>query len=88
MMQYRITFNGTEGPITEHIDSERWSRCVDVAEQRGLYARLERRLITDRDILPLLEDPKGYMQIDNLVICPWEILAEAAFASQTEYVGS
>lgn len=79
-MQYRITVNGSQGEITDHIDNQRWEKICDVCEDRGLYAKLERRLITDKTILQMIEDKTGYMELDeNTVICPWDILAEADF---------
>ena len=78
--QYRITVNGSQGEILDHIPDERWSLICEVMEQRGQYAKLERRLITTHDILPLLVDPTGYIKLnDNVVVCPWQILAEADF---------
>lgn len=77
--QYRVTVNGSQGETVLHIP-ENWSQICDVSEARGWYSKLERRLVTDPGILPLLVDPTGYVQVDeNTVICPWEILAEADF---------
>ena len=77
--EYRIVFSGTHGATSQHIDSERWSKCCDVAEERGLSARLERRFVTDREILPSLCDATGWLILKDVVISPWEILAEADY---------
>ena len=76
--QYRVTVNNAVGNIQDKLPSEQWSCVFDVIEERGGYAKLERRLITDKSILDLLVDPAGYINLNNgQVVCPCEILAEA-----------
>ena len=80
--QYRLKVNAAESEIMESLPAEQWKKAVDAAEDRGLHATLERRLITSPDILKMLVNPAGYMRIGEIVICPWEVLAEA------DYIGS
>jgi hypothetical protein len=76
MYQYRITVNGTQAPITSEYPGAKWTITTDHCEDRGLPATLERRLITDLEILDMLIDTTGYMKLGNRVACPWEVLAE------------
>jgi hypothetical protein len=78
--QYRIRTQDTFGEISEVYPSEQWAWSISCAEDRGLYVALERRLITDKEILPMLTDKAGYMVIGDKVACPWEILAEGNYA--------
>ena len=73
--QYRITVNDQQH-ITDNYPGEQWERIAQVQEERGFNAKLERRLITDVSILPMLENAKGYLKLKGKVICPWEVLAE------------
>lgn len=76
MYQYRITYDAQIGKILDKLPSKQWGKVCQVCEHRGIIAYLERRLITDEDILPLLEDATGFIKLkDGRVICPWEILA-------------
>lgn len=82
MFQYRIIVNTVEGQILENIP-DCWSFICGIMEQRGQNARLERRLVTDKSILPLLTDTKGWVVLRDTVVSPWEILAEAEFGRET-----
>ena len=74
--QYRLTVNGATGSILDEYPKEQWSRIAEVIDSRGGIATFERRLITDHDILPMLTDPTGFIKLsDNVVVCPWEVLA-------------
>ena len=74
--QYRLKVNGATSPILDIYPGEQWTRICEVIDQRGGVATFESRLITDHDILPLLTDPTGYIKLnDNVVVCPWEIIA-------------
>lgn len=73
--QFRVTVHGTTGPIVDHIP-DNWSEIARYIENRGGTAALERRLITDKSILPMLADTTGYIVIGDIVICPWEVLAK------------
>jgi hypothetical protein len=74
--QYRLKVNGTIGPILDTFPGEKWTEICVVIDARGGTATLERRLITDHDILPMLADPTGFIKLkDNTVVCPWEVLA-------------
>ena len=77
--QYRITVNGSVSPITDNLPETQWAKVCETSEQRGYYAKLERRLICDKSILQMLADPTGYIELDDCVVCPWDILAEADF---------
>lgn len=72
--QYRITVNESQGPIVDKCPSEQWAKIAERWDFRGgIRALLERRLITDTDILPLLGGkPDGYIVLGEMVICPWE----------------
>lgn len=74
--QYRITLNDNQYPITDEHPGDQWSIIAANQEERGYHAILERRLITDESILPMLENPAGYLNLKGKVICPWEIRAE------------
>jgi len=75
--QYRITLNNTQSPITDDYPGDQWSKIAEHQEERGYHAILERRLITDESILPLLINTKGYLKLkNNIVLCPFEIMAE------------
>lgn len=76
MYQYRITIDGNRGSIADMYPGNEWSYMADIIEERGINATLERRLITDKTILDLIEDTTGYITIKDLVICPWETIAE------------
>ena len=81
MYQYRITVQSAQGPITEHYDASKWSIICETCEERGLYAKLERRLVVDGEILLMVSDPTGYIRLNSgSVVCPWEILAAADYA--------
>ena len=75
MYQYRITIDGSTGPVQSDYPGAQWSAATQVCEDRGLPATFERRLITDIDILPLLVDPAGYITIGSRVVCPWQTIA-------------
>ncbi len=74
--QYRLTVNGATGKILNEYPGEQWSRIAEVIDFRGGIATLERRLITDHDILPMLTDPTGFIKPGDKVVCPWEVIAE------------
>ena len=77
MFQYRITLNGNKYEILDYCPTEQWGKIAEVSDNRRLKARLERRLITDDSILPMLEDTKGYIKLkDGRVVCPFEVIAE------------
>lgn len=74
-MQYRITVGGQSSGVLDVYPGERWNAAAPTYEERGLCAVFERRLITDLDILELVEDTRGYVRIGDRVVCPWEIIA-------------
>jgi hypothetical protein len=74
--------NDSVSPITNNLPETQWARVCETSEQRGYYAKLERRLICDKSILGMLVNPAGYIELDDCVVCPWEILAKA------DYIGS
>jgi len=76
MNNYRVTVEGQQGPVLNAYPGEQWARVADACEERGLTARLERRLVTDTGILELIEDTTGYIQLGARVLCPWETIAE------------
>jgi hypothetical protein len=75
-MHYRITVNGSIGSILSSYPAEQWGQIAETYESRGLTARLERRLVTDTEILELVPDTAGYIRLGDRVACPWEIIAE------------
>lgn len=75
-MNYRITVDNCIGPVLNSYPADQWARVAEACEERGMYARLERRLVTDAGILELVEDTTGYIHIGARVLCPWEIIAE------------
>ena len=82
--QYRITINKqAQSKIMDSFPGEQWSSAMDVLESRGGCAILERRLITDQSIFELLGDSpyKGWIQVNDLVISPWEVFAEGDFTA-------
>jgi len=74
--QYRITLNNTQYSITDEYPGDQWSQIAENQQERGYHAILERRLITDETILPLLANPKGYLKLKDMVITPFQIIAE------------
>ena len=74
--QYRITLNNTQSPITDEYPGDQWKQIAEHQEERGYHAILEERLITDESILPLLTNPAGYLKLKNMVVCPWQVMAE------------
>jgi hypothetical protein len=78
--QYRITANGSTGPVLDAYPGQWWAQIAEVCENRGGQAILERRLITTADILPLLADRSGWMELGAQVVSPWEILAQLDLA--------
>lgn len=75
--QYRIKVNDVTSQSLNEYPNEKWSVIGDTIEARGGKATLERRLITDSDILPMLTDTTGFITLkNNIVVCPWEIFAE------------
>lgn len=74
--QYRITLEGSTGPILDTQPAEQWSRIAEVCETRGLTAQLDRRTISDPDLLPLLTNPAGYVLLGQVLISPWEPFAQ------------
>lgn len=76
MYQYRITVSGTSSGVLDKYPGAQWTKTTDHCEDRGLLATLERRLVTDADILELLTDATGYIKLGNRIVCPWEIMAE------------
>jgi hypothetical protein len=79
MFQYRVTVNGNIGKVVDKYPSEQWARVAETCEERGYCAKLERRLITDTEILDLVVDNTGYMKLGNRVACPWEVIAEMIY---------
>ena len=76
--QYRITISDAQGRIESYAEcASHWERIVDPVQERGYQAKMERRLITDTDILPLLTGKTGWIvdTDENLVVSPWEVLA-------------
>lgn len=74
--QYRLKVNGATGPVLDTYPGEQWSKVAEVIDARGGTAAFERRLVTDHDILPLLTDPTGYLDLsEDIIVCPWEIIA-------------
>jgi hypothetical protein len=73
--QYRIIYNGADSGVLDEYPAERWDKICRVMDNRGGKAVFYRRLITDADILPWLIDTTGYIKNDDMVICPWEVLA-------------
>jgi hypothetical protein len=76
MYQYKITVNGNQGNITDIYPYKQWSRITIVEDERGINAKFERRLITDTEILNMVENTKGYIKIGDKVVCPWVTIAE------------
>lgn len=74
-MQYRITVNGQSSGVLDAYPGDRWNAAAPLYEERGMRATFERRLITDLDILDLVEDTTGYIRIGDRVACPWEVIA-------------
>lgn len=74
--QYRITVEGATSGVLDGYPGLQWANTTEQCEERGLIAKLERRLVTDASILELVEDITGYMRVGNRYACPWEILAE------------
>jgi len=74
--QYRLLINGVQSAVMDHYPADQWQQAAAMVEARGGKCTLERRLITDDSILPLLANPVGYICVGNMVICPWEIIAE------------
>lgn len=76
MYQYRLIVNGAQGAPTNSYPGAQWEQVAQVIEDRGGHAQLLRRLVTDAEILELVEDTTGYIRLGARVACPWEVLAE------------
>jgi hypothetical protein len=75
--QYRVTVNGNTGDIVDTLPSERWENIAQVMEDRGGLATLERRIVTNASILPMLASMDGWTVLpDGVVVGPWYILAQ------------
>ena len=74
--QYRVTVNGTQGPI-EAYPGEKWTRIGDMIEERGGKATLERRFVTDKTFLEF--KPDNVIVLGEKVITRWSIVAELEF---------
>ena len=77
MYQYRIEVNGT-ARLHRDYPGEVWSRAAEAAEERGLVATLERRLVTDESILEYFDGtlPEGWIQLGGKVATAWEVFAQ------------
>ena len=73
--QYRIIVNDCEGEVGNASVMDRWESIAASIEERGYTAELQRRLVTNISILPMLSNPDGYKSIGKMVICPWETWA-------------
>jgi len=72
--QYRVSVDGTVGAIIDQLPPH-WGRIAEAAEERGVPAILERRLVTDVSILPSLTCARGWIILGQTVISPWDVLA-------------
>jgi len=68
--------NGTTGPVLNEYPGRRWAQIAEICESRGGEAVLERRVITTADILPLLTDRSGWLELGAQVVSPWETWAQ------------
>jgi hypothetical protein len=78
MYQYRITVNNTVGAVVSTPMFAEWARAAEACEERGMPARLERRLVTDLDILDFFggDMPAGWMRLGARIVTNWEVFAE------------
>lgn len=74
--QYRIKANGAESQVLDSCPSDQWAFAAQGIEDRGGVATLERRLITDESIFPMLVTPAGWKRLGAVVVGPWAIIAE------------
>lgn len=74
--QYRISHRETVGPIVDSLPGARWAFVANATEERGGTAVLERRLVTDDSILPLLIDATGWLVLGGTAVSPWEVFAK------------
>lgn len=85
MYQYRVTVNQAQGPILEHIP-DNWPQIGETLEERGGYAKLERRSVEDTaEMEEILSDPDNaqyWIVLGNKCLSPWEIFAEFDYRSQ------
>jgi hypothetical protein len=77
MYKYRITVNNSISNITNTYPQKQWENIFQTYDNRGgIKAKFEKRLITDKSILSLLTNTKGYITLKDKVISPWETIAE------------
>jgi hypothetical protein len=70
--QYRITVNGSQQPITNHLPGETWKNIAEASENRAVFATLERRLVTPNDGNNLYPG----IALGDKYVSAWSILAE------------
>jgi len=75
--QYRTIVGDAVGQPDAQYPGERWEKIINVAQERGMPARLESRSIHSADFLELLADRTGWMKLGNVVVGPWQVIAQA-----------
>ena len=72
MKQYRLTVNGSRGPVLSEYPEDQWNKIADFIESRGGSAILECRDVqkADQDT-----DTGVYHVIKNIAFTDWMILA-------------
>ena len=87
MYQYRVTVNQAIGPVCEHVPAN-WGQIAQTLEERGGYAKLERRNVEDRaGMEDILSDPdmaQYWTCLGKICFSPWEIFAELDYVTQPD----
>ena len=76
--QYRIVCNDAVKEY-ESLPSDQWSRSAMLADDRGYNVKLQSRFICNDDdglFWAGLTNKTGVMRIKDMVIMPWETIAE------------
>lgn len=82
--QYKMTVNNSQSKPGGAEVLDRWNEYKDTINERGWEAKLERRLVTDNSMLEFMGDDRDSWKADgwmifenkNMVISPWETIAE------------
>ena len=79
-MEYRIVCNGAIKEYGSAMPTDEfWKSRMDIAEERNYNIKMQRRFICNDDdglFWAGLTNKTGVIRIKNLVIMPWETIAE------------
>lgn len=77
---YRVTINGDTGNVLNELPKS-WNEMAWLIEERGGYAKLERRAVATGDDLSDFHAWDGWMHAGGVAFSGWEVFAELDFRS-------